>query len=188
MWALVGLLLTIGGTFLEVSVPSAPWTWVQEGLRTQSLGITYQVGAVLAIGCLGGANAAALSQIAYVVLGLVGGQLGLQVFTQGGGFSYLVQPSFGYILGFIPGAWLCGFLAFRRSSNLEVLALSCLGGLLVIHLCGLAYAALLLALQWRLQVFPTALLHYTLYPLPGQLVVVCAVSVLALTVRRLMFS
>jgi len=47
-------------------------------------------------------------------------------FAQGGGIDYPKQPQFGYLLGFIPGAWVCGFLAFqalqtRVSSHLVVL-------------------------------------------------------------------
>ncbi len=184
MWAIVGLLLTIGGTFLEVSFPNAPWLWFSDGLRAQSLGVTYQVGAVLAIGCLGGRNAAVLSQVAYVVLGL----LGFQVFAQGGGWRYLAEPTFGYVLGFVPGAWFCGLLAFRRPSSLEALSLSCLVGLLFIHLCGLLYLGLLLLVQLNAQRFWLELVQYSLHPLPGQLIVVCAVAVLSLTCRRLMFS
>ncbi|MBD2101485.1 biotin transporter BioY [Leptolyngbya sp. FACHB-261] len=184
MWAVVGLLFTIGGTFLEVSLPNAPWFWFSDGLRAEPLGITYQVGAVLTIGCLGGCNAAVLSQIAYLVLGL----LGFQVFAQGGGLDYLSEPTFGYLLGFVPGAWVCGFLAFRRSSNLELLTFSCLCGLLTIHLAGLVYLGLLFVVRSQAQNFLSGLVQYSLQPLPGQLIVICAVVVLSLTFRRLMFS
>ena len=44
----------------------------------------------------------ALSQIVYVALGLAG----LPVFTQGGGPGYVFQPSFGFLLGLIPAAWV----------------------------------------------------------------------------------
>ena len=49
----------------------------------------------------------ALSQIVYVALGLAG----LPVFTQGGGPGYVFQPSFGFLLGLIPAAWVMGKLA-----------------------------------------------------------------------------
>ncbi len=70
LWSLIGLLLTISGTFVEVYVTSSPWNWSHDGIQTLSLGVTYQIGAVLLVGCLGGRNAGALSQIAYLVLGL----------------------------------------------------------------------------------------------------------------------
>lgn len=185
LWALIGLLLTIGGTFLEAFVTNPPWTWSGQGIHTVSLGVTYQIGAVLLTACLGGKNAGALSQIAYVVLGL-----NLPIFTQGGGISYLKEPSFGYLLGFIAGAWVCGFLAFRMPPRVESLAFSCICGLLTIHVYGLGYLIIFHSINvpaigtlplWQ------AIMKYSIYPLPGQLVVVCAVTVLAFALRQLMF-
>jgi len=187
LWALIGLLLTIGGTFLEASVTGLPWNWSESGIPTYSLGVTYQIGAVLLVGCLGGKNAGALSQIAYIVLGLTS----LPVFYQGGGIGYLKQPSFGYLLGFVPGAWLCGFLAFRKPPKLESLAFSCLGGLLIIHLVGIIY---LIASHYIFVPNPDAITpvfsdiqKYSTERLPGQLALVCAVTVIAYILRRIMF-
>ena len=185
LWALIGLLLTIGGTFVEAFVTNPPWDWSGHGIHTVSLGVTYQIGAVLLTGCLGGKSAGALAQIAYIVLGL-----NLPVFTQGGGMGYLKEPSFGYLLGFIAGAWVCGFLAFRMPLRLESLAFSCLCGLLTIHLYGVGYLIIFHALN--LATFSNlslvqAILKYSLYPLPGQMVVTCAVTVLAFGLRQLMF-
>ena len=105
LWAIIGLLLTIGGTFVEVSVPALSWTLNPVDIQVYPLGVTYQIGAVLFVGCLGGKNAGALSQIAYLALGLVG----FQIFAYGGGISYLKEPTFGYLLGFLPGVWICGY-------------------------------------------------------------------------------
>ncbi|MEO8892890.1 MAG: biotin transporter BioY, partial [Coleofasciculaceae cyanobacterium] len=38
LWALIGLLLTIGGTFLEAFVTNPPWDWSGQGVHTVSLG------------------------------------------------------------------------------------------------------------------------------------------------------
>jgi biotin transport system substrate-specific component len=183
LWALIGLILTIGGTFLEafVTTPSLG----AAGYQTHSLGVTYQFGAALLVGCLGGKNAAALSQIAYIMLGLTW----FPVFAQGGGLGYLKEPSFGYILGFIPGAWLCGYLAFKASAKLESLAFSCLCGLSSIHVTGMLYLAAMYGLGANQSGLPLqqSLMKYSLYPLPGQLAIVCAVTVLAFTLRQLMF-
>lgn len=186
LWALIGLLLTIGGTFLEAHITDFPWNWSQQGIQTHSLGVTYQIGAVLLVGCMGGKNAAALSQIAYLVLGLTPW---FQVFTEGGGLDYVTKPSFGYLLGFIPGAWVCGFLAFNAPRRLESLAFSCLCGLLLIHLTGLIYLIVSHSLSWQnsenLNLVQAAV-RYSFVPLPGQLVIVCAVTVLAFALRQLM--
>ena len=156
------------------------------GIQTHSLGVTYQVGAVLLIGCLGGRNAAAMSQVAYLLLGLTW----FNVFTQGGGPDYIHRPTFGYLLGFVPGAWVCGWLAFRAPTRLESLAFSCLCGLLTIHGMGLTYLMLsqrVSGLGMPVVNFWQSIVAYSLYPLPGQLAIVCAVTVVAFILRHLMF-
>ena len=185
MWALIGLILTIGGTLLEAFITSPPWGWSQHGIQVYSLGVTSQVAAVLLVGCLGGRNAAAISQVAYLILGLTW----FNVFTQGGGLDSVHRPAFGYLLGFVPGAWICGWLAFRFPPKLEYLALSCLMGLATIHLTGISYVLLAALTRWIS--FETVSLSETLAvnsisPLPGQLAMVCAVTVLAALLRRLM--
>lgn len=186
LWALTGLLLTIAGTLLEASITGVPWTWTPQAVPLHFLGVSYQIGAVLLVGCLGGQNAAVISQIAYLVLGLAG----FEIFNDGGGIHYLSKPSFGYLLGFIPGAALCGYLAFKTPPRLESLAFSCFCGLLVIHLTGIFYLFLSYGMKWvnadALSLLD-ALKTYSLSPLPGQFAVVCAVTVLAFVMRYLMF-
>ena len=69
----------------------------------------------------------ALSVGLYVLLGLVG----VPVFTEGGGPSYIFQPTFGYLVGFIAGAWLTGKLREMSGSW-------SFGKVLFANLCGLA--------------------------------------------------
>lgn len=186
LWAIIGVLLTIGGTFLEAFVTDPSWLWQQQNVEVHSLGVTYQIGAVLLVGCLGGKNAAAMSQIAYLALGLTI----LPVFSEGGGLDYFKQPTFGYLLGFIPGGWICGFLAFKALPKLELLAFSCLCGLLTVHGMGLMYLTLSHLINGAsTQGIPLveAFEKYSLHPLPGQLAVSCAVAVLSYILRGLMF-
>ena len=184
LWAIIGLLLTISGVFIEVAMP-VPTVWPVDWnqIDIYSLGVTLQVGAVLLVGCLGGKNAGALSQIAYLVLGLSG----VQVFSQGGGLSYLQEPTFGYLLGFLPGAWICGYLAFRKQRRLEVMLLSCLCGLVAIHLTGMIYLTGLSVLQVSPINWGESIWQYSVLPLFGQLIVMCAVAVIAFLFRRILF-
>lgn len=186
LWALIGLILTIGGTFLEAFITNPPWAWAQSGLQPQSLGVTYQVGAVLLVGCLGGKNAAAISQMAYLLLGL----LWLNIFAEGGGLDYVHRPSFGYLLGFVPGAWICGNLAFRVPVRLESLAFSSLCGLLAIHTVGLGYLTIAHSAEWLNAPIPSfgeLVFTYSISPMPGQLAIVCAVTVISFVLRNLLF-
>lgn len=187
LWTIIGLILTIGGTFVEAYTMNSPWSLIEHGLEIHSLGVTYQIGAVLLTGCLGGKRAGVLSQLAYVSLGLAW----LPVFSQGGGMGYLTEPTFGYIVGFIPGAWLCGVLAFRRDKQLEWLALSCLLGLAIIHSMGIVYLVALhyiniIIFDALLPLLPT-IIEYSWQPLRGQLALVCAVAVLAYGLRNILF-
>ncbi|MBW4624297.1 MAG: biotin transporter BioY [Brasilonema octagenarum HA4186-MV1] len=186
LWSMIGLLLTMGGTFLEGYVATSPLSWSQYGIHALSLGVTYQIGGVLLAGCLGGKNAGALSQIAYLVMGLTL----LPVFADGGGIGYVKVSQFGYLLGFIPGAWICGFFAFKARPRLETLAFSCFCGLLIVHFCGITYLILSYVLQWQgteTLSLMQAMLRYSWFALPGQLAVACAVVVIAYVLRHLMF-
>lgn len=188
IWALIGLLLTVVSTFVEAFMTNPPWLWSQAGIEPQPLGINYQIGAVLLTGCLGGKNAGILAQVAYLLLGL----FWLPVFSQGGGLEYWQQPSFGYLLGFVPGAGVCGWLAFRQRNQLESLAVSALAGLAIIHLCGLIY---LVVLSW-LKVdgsylippehLAETMVNYSWNPIPAQLILICLVGCLAFVLRKVL--
>lgn len=186
LWALIGLLLTIFSTFLQAFMINPPWHWGDNGVLPQSLGVTYQIGAVLLTGCMGGKNAGILAQVAYIILGLTW----LPVFASGGGLDYWREPSFGYILGFIPGAWVCGWMAFRYRPKLETLGFSAICGLLAIHLCGLVYLVGLFLSPLKNQLqgsLGTSIINYSLIPLPGQLVIICVVALISYFLRRLLF-
>ncbi|GAB4547595.1 MAG: hypothetical protein Tsb0014_42280 [Pleurocapsa sp.] len=187
LWTAVGLILTIGGTFVQAYSLAAPWSWFGQGIEVHTLGVSYQIGAVLLTACLGGKTAALLSQGAYLILGL----MGLPIFDRGGGWEYIQQPSFGYLLGFIFGAWLCGWLAFQGLAKFSVIIVSCILGLLAIHLTGITYLTILYyvtGLGSEIQSLWQGISIYSLHPLPGQLAVICAVSLVAFLMRKLMFS
>ena len=100
--------------------------------------ITLQFFFTAMAGCLLGSGCGALSQLIYVALGL----LGLPIFTAGGGFSYVLQPTFGFLLGLIPTAWVIGKIA-EKDRSVPRLLLACFAGLAVLYLVGLPYIALI---------------------------------------------
>lgn len=112
--------LTAVGAFLKVPLGS--------------MSLTLQFLFTALAGVLLGAKWGAISQIVYVALGLVG----LPVFTMGGGLGYIFQPSFGFLLGLIPSAFVIGWLAKKMPSRGGI-ALSCVVGLAVLYLVGLPY-------------------------------------------------
>jgi biotin transport system substrate-specific component len=187
-WALIGLMLTIFGTFVEVFfyVPTG-----EQGLfnlQFSSLGITSQLAGVFLTGLMAGKNAAAYAQVAYVILGL----FKLPVFYYGGTLSYLYYPSFGYILGFIPGAWLCGYLVLPGKRRIELFFLSACLGLLVIHIFGILYLTIysfvapLMGNVLSSSYLWDAINLYSITPFFAQLALICAISLVAFVLRLIL--
>ena len=122
--------LTAVGAFVRIPLPGVP--------------LTLQTAAVLMSGIVLGSRMGALSQAVYVVTGLVG----LPVFAQGGGPGYVLNPTFGYLCGFVGGSAVAGLLSgdWRGSSSWRLLG-AMLAGLTVIYIVGVAY------LYWNLLFF-----------------------------------
>ena len=119
--------LTVVGAYIRIPTP---WS-----------AFTLQVLFVYLSGTLLGPKYGALAQGVYVALGL----FGLPVFTGGGGFDYVLRPTFGFLLSYpfmaaAVGA-VCGDTpGFRR------VALACLAGMAVNYLIGLPYMGLIINL------------------------------------------
>lgn len=114
--------LTAIGAFIKIETPIVPFT-------LQYLFCAYS-------GVLLGSRKGALSQILYVVTGLIG----IPIFTKGGGISYVFQPTFGYLIGFI----LCSYIVGKLTENKEKLTvvnmfIPVISGLLVIYAVGVPY-------------------------------------------------
>jgi biotin transport system substrate-specific component len=177
--AIAGLLLIITGSLVQAAVPSAGST----GFSVIPLPITLQVPALLLTALVCGPRAAMLAGVAYLSLGL----LELPVFHAGGGLSYLLDPGFGYLAGFLPAAWVSGRLARQEGmGSLLNLTGSAMVGLAVLQICGLANLLLGgLVGRWG-GALPQLLLSYSIGPLIPQLLLCCAVAVIALPLRRLL--
>lgn len=153
------------------------------GLRLLDLPVTAQVPALLLTALVCGPRPALLAAVAYLSLGL----LVLPVFHSGGGMAYLLDPSFGFLAGFVPAAWVSGRLARQEGMGqlLGLLGAACFG-LVVIQLCGIANLLLgALAGRWSAGL-PDLLIAYSLGPLLSQLVLCCGVAVLAWPLRRIL--
>jgi biotin transport system substrate-specific component len=100
--------------------------------------VTLQTLFVLLAGMLLGDRYGALSQIVYVLLGL----LGVPIFAGGGGIGYLLKPTFGYLVGFCLAAWLTGRLLAKRPAAARKTGhyyLAGLAGLGVLYGLGILY-------------------------------------------------
>ena len=131
-------------------------------------------------GVLLGPACGALSQGVYVALGLIG----LPIFTAGGGFGYVLQPTFGFLLGLIPAAAIIGAISRRSSSPLR-LALACLAGLAALYAVGVPYMALILNGYMGKGMSVSGLLWAGMIPfLPGDAVKIAVTAVLCPILRK----
>lgn len=114
-------LVTVGA-YLRVPVPYVPFT--------MQLFFTTLAGLLL------GPRLGAISVSAYVILGLAG----VPVFTQGGGPGYVLQPTFGYLIGFIIGTYVTGKIAhLRPEMTYKRLLVACFSGLAIVYSLGAGY-------------------------------------------------
>ena len=88
--------------------------------------------AALILGRRRGAFAAA----GYVLAGLAG----LPIFAGGsGGIAYVLHPTFGYLVGFIAGAWTAGFVAERLSPGMKTWMIAGGANLAMLYFLGLLH-------------------------------------------------
>lgn len=119
--ALFTALIAIG-TFIRIPIPYIP--------------ITLQVMFVMLAAMLLGSKLGALSVLIYIAIGLAG----IPVFTQGGGISYVLQPTFGYLVGFAVGAFLTGRITEKMQTPTVLrLWLAQLAGISVLYAIGMTY-------------------------------------------------
>lgn len=124
--------LTAVGAYLKIPVPHVP--------------ITLQTFFVIMSGNLLGFKYGTLSQLLYLVVGI----LGIPVFANGGGPGYIFQPTFGYLMGYPVCAFVIGILiklffsSFKNSLTSKaktffMFLISDFIGVIIIFAFGLAY-------------------------------------------------
>lgn len=102
--------------------------------------LTLQTLFVLVSGYVLGARKAAFSQLIYISLGLIG----LPIFAGfSGGVQSVLKPSFGFLIGFVAGAYVIGTMS-RKSKGFFSFLASGAFGTLVIYVFGLPYMAFIL--------------------------------------------
>jgi len=111
--------------------------------------ITMQTFAVLLSGALLGSKKGGLSQLTYLLMGL----LGFPWFARGGGISYILSPTFGYILGFVFATYLIGYLVEKGwDRNIKTSFLAMAIGNIVIYIPGLLWLAKFVGFKKILQI------------------------------------
>ena len=113
--AIFVVLIAVGG-FIRIPIGAVP--------------ITLQTIMVLLAGGIGGKKVGFFATLIYIILGLAG----VPLFSAGGGITYLLYPTFGYIFAFLIGAIIAGC-----GKSIKGRILFNLIAVLVIHLIGVTY-------------------------------------------------
>ena len=113
--------LTAVGAYIMIPLPPVP--------------ITMQTLFVSLAGALLGGYLGALSQVVYILLGVIG----LPVFAGGkAGFGVLIGPTGGYLIGFIVGAFIIGKLtSLHRDPGLFWLMGAMVAGIGIVYTLGI---------------------------------------------------
>ena len=113
--------LTAIGAFISIPIPYVPFT-MQFFFSSIS-------------GIILGSKKGALSQLLYILIGLIG----IPVFTKGGGPQYIFQPTFGYLIGLVISTYIIGKVVEIRSNSFKNLLLANLLGIVFIYIIGVTY-------------------------------------------------
>jgi biotin transport system substrate-specific component len=154
------------GAFIRIPIPMLP--------------ITLQTMFVLYAAVILGGRLGAVSVLVYVIMGLIG----VPVFAEGGGIWYVMKPSFGYLIGFIIGAFITGFIIEKcKKLSFGRCFAANMAGLAVVYGIGLVYFYVIsnYVIEAPIAVWPL-FLHCFLLTLPGD---ICISVIVAATTKRI---
>ena len=180
MKALTGVMLII----ICAMIPSSIILPQQDlSLSIIPLNSSWQIPSLLLTSLLCGAEIGTICAISYLFIGL----FFLPVFHGGGSIGYILTYEFGYLLGFIPAAWVCGYLSKRKSNpNLLNYSFYTVISLCILHLTGIIYLILGKILgNWSESLSDLVLVN-TFIALPTQLLLCFSISLIAIFLKRIL--
>ena len=152
-------------------------------LSISPLHSNWQIQGVLLTSLLCGPQIGTISAISYLIIGL----FYLPVFHGGGSVGYILTHEFGYLLGFIPAAWICGFLAKQNTkANLINYSYYTTLSLCVVHIIGIIYLIIGKVFGNWLEDLSDLILINTFIPFPTQLLLCISISLLSIFLRRVL--
>ena len=158
--------LTVVGAFIRIPMGT--------------LNFTLQVFFCLLAGMLLGPLDGVLSQALYIFIGLIG----IPVFSQGGGPGYVLMPSFGYLLGLIPCAYLSGLISRAPEAKLPRMVAGVGAGILSLYIIGVPYLYFMVNAFTGSMTFTAALWSGAAIFLPMDIAKGLLASLVTLMVRR----
>ncbi len=169
------------GAFIQIPVPGMDY-------------FTLQFLFVLMAGLLLGSRNGAIAVGIYVLLGLVG----LPIFAAGGGITYVLRPSFGYLFGFIVAAFVTGKIAEKIGKNQFLYQFlwylpAVAGGFVTTYAIGLVYKYFMLNIYvGEKTAFTMVILDCFPLDMPGDILLSLLSALLAVrlvpVVKKMMYS
>ena len=143
----------------------------------------WQIQGLFLISLLCGPRIGTISAITYIFVGL----FYLPIFQGGGSVGYILTTEFGYLLGFIPAAWTCGYLAMQNSkANLIDHSLYTAFSLCIVHLLGIIYLVVFSNFgNWLDNIYDLILIN-TIIPFPTQLLLCISISLVSIILKRML--
>ncbi len=178
--AITGVMLIIICAMIPSSI-----IFPQEDLNLSLIPLhsNWQIQGVLLTSLLCGPQIGTISAICYLIIGL----FYLPIFHGGGSVGYILTHEFGYLLGFIPAAWTCGFLA-KKNSNTNLINYSIFTAisLCIVHIIGIIYLVIGKTLgNWSDNLFDLIFIN-TFIPLPTQLLLCISISLLSIVLKSIL--
>ena len=114
------------GAFIKIMIPLGIW----------QVTFSLQIFFALLSGMLLGSRAGFTSVAVYLIIGLTG----VPIFAHGGGLTYIMKPTFGFLIGFAAAAFITGrLLEGLGTKSLGKLLFAGVIGVFAYYVCGLVY-------------------------------------------------
>jgi biotin transport system substrate-specific component len=144
--------VTAVGAFIKIPLPFVP--------------ITLQGIFVTMAGLVLGSRLGALSQLLYLFIGLVG----IPIFTEGGGPTYVFKPTFGFLVGFAVAAFVIGRFTENRQHSYFLYISAAFIGLFIVYAFGAPYLYFVLKNVAGVAITPLGALKAGVLPfIPGDI-------------------
>lgn len=154
--------------------PAIPLGFTPVPITPQSLGVIL-TGSIL--GARLGPKYAAYSQMLFLLLVA----MGLPLLSGGrGGFGVFLAPSGGYLIGYIVGAYVIGYLCYRmkEAKLFKLIVVNVFGGMVVVYLFGIPFQAMMMNISfWEAFIINLAFL-------PGDFTKVIIGSIFAIKLQK----
>lgn len=147
-------------------------------IPVQPVPFTFQTVVAVLAGLLLGKKYGTVSVAVYVFMGLIG----LPVFTKGGGFAYVLNLTFGYLIGFVAAAFVAGMIRGKHKLTLTRSVLAAFGGFLANYIIGVPYFAIIWKFYMNFDGLWKAIFVNNILYMPKDIVLCVLAAVLAVKV------